>query len=117
MTDRSRRHALRSVHDNDRSVALCNLLLEQTMPHAIRFHQVGGPEVLQFESVTVGEPGPGEVRIRHTAIGLNYIDTYQRSGLYKVPLPSGLGSEAAGVVEAIGPVVAELKVGDRVAYS
>src|SRR5438034_10954027 len=87
------------------------------MPNAIRFYQVGGPEVLQFESVSVGEPGPGEVRIRHTAVGLNYIDTYQRSGLYKLPLPSGLGGEAAGVVEAIGPGVAELKAGDRVAYS
>jgi NADPH:quinone reductase len=87
------------------------------MPNAIRFHQVGGPEVLQFESVSVGEPGPGEVRIRHSAVGLNYIDTYHRSGLYKLPLPSGLGSEAAGVVEAIGPGVAELKAGDRVAYS
>jgi len=87
------------------------------MPNAIRFYQVGGPEVLQFESVSVGEPGPGEVRIRHTAVGVNYIDTYQRSGLYKLPLPSGLGGEGAGVVEAIGPGVAELKAGDRVAYS
>src|SRR6266404_7496578 len=87
------------------------------MPNAIRFYQVGGPEVLQFESVSVGEPGPGEVRIRHTAVGVNYIDTYQRSGLYKLPLPSGLGNEAAGVVEAVGPGVAELKAGDRVAYS
>jgi NADPH2:quinone reductase len=87
------------------------------MPHAIRFHQVGGPEVLQFESVGVGEPGPGEARIRHTAVGLNYIDTYHRSGHYKLPLPSGLGSEAAGVVEAVGPGVSELKTGDRVAYS
>src|SRR5450631_1409192 len=87
------------------------------MPNAIRFHQVGGPEVLQFESVTVGDPGPGEARIRHTAVGLNYIDTYQRSGLYKVPLPSGMGSEAAGVVEAVGAGVTDLKAGDRVAYS
>lgn len=87
------------------------------MPNAIRIHQVGGPEVLQFESVAVGDPGPGEARIRHTAVGLNYIDTYQRSGLYKLPLPSGIGSEAAGVVEAVGPDVGELKAGDRVAYS
>jgi NADPH:quinone reductase len=87
------------------------------MPNAIRFHQVGGPEVLQFESVNVGDPGPGEARIRHTAIGLNYIDTYQRSGLYKLPLPSGLGGEAAGVVEAVGSGVSDLKTGDRVAYS
>ena len=72
------------------------------MPNAIRIHQVGGPEVLQFESVNVGDPGPGEARVRHTAVGLNYIDTYHRSGLYKLPLPSGLGSEAAGVVEAVG---------------
>ena len=68
------------------------------MPNAIRFHQTGGPEVLQWESVAVGEPGPGEARVRHTAIGLNYIDTYHRSGLYKLPLPSGIGLEAAGVV-------------------
>ncbi len=87
------------------------------MPNAIRFHQVGGPEVLQFENISVGDPGPGEARIRHTAIGLNYIDTYQRSGLYKLPLPSGLGGEAAGVVEAVGPGVSDLKKGDRVAYS
>ena len=87
------------------------------MPNAIRFHHVGGPEVLQFESVSVGDPAPGEVRLRHTAVGLNYIDTYQRSGLYKLPLPSGIGSEAAGVVEAVGSGVSELKKGDRVAYS
>src|SRR5450631_2801589 len=87
------------------------------MPNAIRIHQVGGPEVLQFESVSVGDPGPGEVRLRHTAIGLNYIDTYQRSGLYKLPLPSGIGSEAAGVIEAVGSGVSEFKPGDRVAYS
>ncbi len=87
------------------------------MPNAIRFHQVGGPEVLQFESVNVGDPGQGEARIKHTAIGLNYIDTYQRSGLYKLPLPSGLGGEAAGVVEAVGAGVSDLKTGDRVAYS
>src|SRR5436309_7093708 len=87
------------------------------MPNAIRFYQVGGPKVLQFESVSVGEPGPGEVRIRHTAVGLNYIDTYQRSGLYPMPLPSGLGSEAAGVIEEVGPGVCDLKPGDRVAYA
>jgi NADPH:quinone reductase len=87
------------------------------MPNAIRFHQVGGPEVLQFENVSVGDPGPGEVRLRHTAVGLNYIDTYQRSGLYKLPLPSGIGGEAAGVVEAVGSGVSEFKQGDRVAYS
>ena len=87
------------------------------MPNAIRFHQTGGPEVLQWESVTVGEPGPGEARVRHTAVGVNYIDTYHRSGLYKVPLPSGIGSEAAGIVEAVGSGVTDVKAGDRVAYS
>jgi len=87
------------------------------MPHAIRIHKTGGPEVLQWEAVDVGDPGPGEARIRHTAIGVNYIDTYQRSGLYKLALPSSLGSEGAGVVEAVGAGVADVKVGDRVAYS
>ena len=86
------------------------------MPHAIRFHKVGGPEVLQWEEVKVGDPGPGEARIAHKAIGLNYIDTYHRTGLYPLPLPSGLGLEAAGVVEAVGAGVTDLKAGDRVAY-
>jgi NADPH2:quinone reductase len=86
------------------------------MPNAIRIHQTGGPEVLQWESVAVGEPGPGEARVRHTAVGLNYIDTYHRSGLYKVPLPSGIGLEGAGVVEAVGPGVTDISKGDRVAY-
>jgi hypothetical protein len=89
---------------------------EQPMPNAIRIHQTGGPEVLQWESVTVGEPGPGEARVRHTAVGLNYIDTYHRSGLYKLPLPSGIGLEAAGVVEAVGPGVTDIAKGDRIAY-
>jgi NADPH2:quinone reductase len=87
------------------------------MPHAIRIHQTGGPEVMQWEEVSVGNPGPGEARVRHTAVGLNYIDTYHRSGLYKLPLPTGIGSEAAGVVEAVGAGVTDVKVGDRVAYS
>ena len=87
------------------------------MPHAIRFHKNGGPEVMQWESVEVGEPGPGEARIRHTAIGVNYIDTYHRSGLYKLALPSGLGTEGAGIVEAVGPGVTDVRSGDRVAYS
>ena len=87
------------------------------MPHAIRAHQTGGPEVLQWEEVTVGDPGPGEVRVRNTAVGLNFIDTYQRSGLYPMPLPLTLGSEGAGVIEALGPKVKGLKVGDRVAYA
>lgn len=83
---------------------------------AIRFEQTGGPEVLRFVDVTLAPPAAGEVRLRHTAIGLNYIDTYHRSGLYSVPLPSGIGLEAAGVVEALGPGVKGLKAGDRVAY-
>lgn len=86
------------------------------MTKAIRFHTVGGPEVMRLEDVELAPPGPNEVRLRHTAIGLNFIDTYHRSGLYPVPLPSGLGSEAAGVVEALGDGVTHLKVGDRVAY-
>ena len=86
------------------------------MPHAIRIQKTGGPEVLQWEEVTVGDPGPGEARVRHTAVGVNFIDTYQRSGLYKVALPSGMGNEGAGVVEAVGPGVTDIKPGDRVAY-
>lgn len=86
------------------------------MPHAIRFHKTGGPEVLQWEEVAAGDPGPGEARVAHKAIGLNFIETYHRSGLYPLPLPSGLGTEAAGVVEAVGPNVTEVKPGDRVAY-
>jgi NADPH2:quinone reductase len=87
------------------------------MAHAIRFAKTGGPEVLEWQEVAVGKPGPGQVRIRHTAVGLNYIDTYHRSGLYPLPLPSGLGSEAAGIVEEVGPGVDGLKPGDRVAYA
>lgn len=87
------------------------------MPHAIRIHQNGGPEQLRWEEVAVGDPGPGEVRVRNTAIGLNFIDTYHRSGLYPMPLPLTLGSEGAGVVEAVGPRVKEFKVGDHVAYA
>lgn len=86
------------------------------MAKAIRIHETGGPEVLRLEDVDVGAPGTGEVRLRHTAIGLNFIDTYHRGGLYPVPLPSGLGLEAAGVVEALGEGVTGLAVGDRVAY-
>ena len=87
------------------------------MTHAIRIHSIGGPEVLKWEEVTVGAPAPNEVRLKATAIGLNYIDTYHRSGLYKIPLPSVLGREAAAVVEEIGSAVTDLKVGDRVAYA
>ena len=86
------------------------------MPHAIRVHQTGGPEVLQWEGVTVGEPGPGEVRLRQEAVGLNFIDVYHRTGLYPQALPFTPGVEGAGVVEAIGPGVSGLKAGDRVAY-
>jgi NADPH2:quinone reductase len=87
------------------------------MNHAIRIHQTGGPEVLRWEAVEVGPPGPGEVRLRHTAIGLNFIDTYHRSGLYPLPLPAIPGSEGAGVVEEAGDGVTEVKPGDRVAYA
>ncbi len=86
------------------------------MAHAIRFHQTGGPEVLKWEEVAVATPGPGECLVRHKAIGLNYIDTYHRTGLYPMPLPSGLGLEASGVVEAVGAGVTGVKAGDRVAY-
>src|SRR5437773_6727379 len=87
------------------------------MPKAIRFHKTGGPDVLQLDEVPVGEPGPGQARVRHTAVGVNFVDTYQRSGLYPLPLPGGLGSEGAGVVEAVGPGVAHVRPGDRVAYA
>jgi len=85
------------------------------MSHAIRIHATGGPEVMQWEEVAVGEPGPGQARVRHTAIGVNFIDTYHRGGLYPLPLPTGLGNEAAGVVEAVGSGVDWIKPGDRVA--
>lgn len=87
------------------------------MAHAVRFHETGGPEVLRWEAVDVGDPGPGQVRLRHDAVGLNFADTYFRSGLYPVPLPAGLGVEAAGVVEAVGPGVTNVAVGDRVTYT
>jgi len=85
--------------------------------HAIRIHATGGPDTLRWEEIEVGAPSAGEVLLRHTAIGLNYIDTYHRSGLYPLPLPSGLGLEGAGIVEAVGPGVEDLRVGDRVAYA
>jgi len=87
------------------------------MPHAIRFHRTGGPEVLQWEAIDVPSPAQGEARVRQHAVGLNYIDTYHRTGLYPAPLPSGIGLEAAGVVEAVGEGVADLAPGDRVAYA
>ncbi len=86
------------------------------MTRAIRFAATGGPDVLRYETVDVPAPGPGEARIRHTAIGVNYIDTYFRSGAYPLQLPSGLGSEGAGVITALGSGVTDLAVGDRVAY-
>ncbi|WP_321784862.1 quinone oxidoreductase [Burkholderia pyrrocinia] len=87
------------------------------MAHAVRFHETGGPDVLRWEKVDVGDPGPGQVRLRHEAVGLNFADTYFRSGLYPVPLPSGIGVEAAGVVEAVGPGVTNVAAGDRVTYT
>ncbi len=87
------------------------------MAQAVRFHKAGGPEVLQLEEVAVGSPGPGQVRIRHVAVGLNFADTYFRSGLYPVPLPNGMGVEASGVIEAVGEGVANVAPGDRVTYT
>ena len=87
------------------------------MPKSVRFQKVGGPEVLQLEEVVVGDPGPGEARVLHKACGVNFLDIYQRSGLYKLPLPSGAGNEGSGVVEAVGAGVTHVKPGDRVAYA
>jgi len=87
------------------------------MVHAIRIHQSGGPEVMKWESVDVPAPGPGQVRLKQHAVGVNYIDVYQRSGLYKLPLPFVAGSEGAGEVVAVGPGVSDFKVGDRGAYA
>jgi NADPH2:quinone reductase len=89
----------------------------RAMVKAICLHKTGGPEVLQWQELPLGEPSDGEARIRHTAIGVNFIDTYQRSGLYPVRLPSGLGSEGAGIVEAVGKGVTHIHTGDRVAYA
>src|SRR3954470_11497808 len=86
------------------------------MSHAIRIHEVGGPDVLQWEEVRVGDPGPGQIRLRQEAAGLNFIDVYHRTGLYPQQLPFTPGVEGAGVVEAVGADVADLRVGDRVAY-
>ncbi|HZM36034.1 MAG TPA: alcohol dehydrogenase catalytic domain-containing protein, partial [Burkholderiales bacterium] len=87
------------------------------MAKAVRYHRQGGPEVLQVDEVEVGDPGHGQVRVRHTAIGVNFVDTYQRSGLYPMQLPGVAGNEAAGVVEALGKGVKDLKKGDRVCYT
>src|SRR5215468_5968431 len=85
------------------------------MIKAIRFEKTGGPEVLEYKDYDLPAPGAGQVRVKHTAIGVNFIDIYHRTGLYPLPLPSGLGSEAAGVVESVGPN-APFKHGDRVGY-
>ena len=87
------------------------------MSKSVRFQKAGGPEVLQLEEVVVGAPGPGEARVLHKACGVNFLDIYQRSGLYKLPLPSGAGNEGSGVVEAVGAGVTHVKPGDRVAYA
>ncbi|HEX5006858.1 MAG TPA: alcohol dehydrogenase catalytic domain-containing protein, partial [Hyphomonadaceae bacterium] len=87
------------------------------MTKAVRFHQPGGPDVLRIENVEVGTPGPGEVRVRHHAVGLNFADTYFRTGYYPAPMPNGIGVEAAGEIVAVGPGVETFKPGDRVTYT
>jgi NADPH2:quinone reductase len=87
-----------------------------TTARVIRIHDFGGPEVLRLESIDLAAPGPAEVQIRQTAVGFNYIDVSQRKSIYPLPLPSGLGHESAGVVEAVGADVTDIKAGDRVAY-
>jgi len=87
------------------------------LEHAIRFYEAGSPDVLRYEKIQVGAPGPGEVRLRHEAVGLNFADTYFRNGTYPIPLPNGIGVEAAGVVDAVGAGVSNVFVGDRVTYT
>jgi NADPH2:quinone reductase len=87
------------------------------MAKAVRFYEAGAPEVLRYEDIEVGEPGPGQVRLRHVAVGLNYADTYFRNGTYPIPLPKGMGVEASGVVQAVGPGVTNVVAGDRVTYT
>ena len=87
------------------------------MAKAVRFYETGGPEVLRYEDVEVGDPGPGQVRLRHVAVGLNYADTYFRNGTYPIPMPNGMGVEASGVVQAVGEGVTNVVVGDRVTYT
>ena len=87
------------------------------MAKAVRFYETGGPEVLRLEEVDVGQPGPGQIRLRHEAVGLNFADTYFRNGTYPIPLPAGMGVEAAGVVVAIGQDVSNVAVGDKVTYT
>jgi NADPH2:quinone reductase len=91
--------------------------MDNAMPLSVRIERFGGPEVMQIVELAAATPGPDEVAVRHTAIGLNFIDTYNRSGLYPVPLPGGLGQEAAGIVTAIGSQIRGFAVGDRVAYA
>eukprot|EP01036_Dinobryon_divergens_P000311 gene311-376_t len=86
------------------------------MSKSILIHENGGPEKMKFEDVEVGKPGPGQVKLRHTAIGLNFIDVYTRSGLYQTPMPNAVGREAAGVIVEVGPRVKGFRKGDRVAY-
>ena len=86
------------------------------MAQAIRLHETGGPEVLKLETVEVGEPGPGQARVRHALVAVNFIDVYFRTGRYPMPLPNGLGSDAVGVVEAVGEGVTDIRVGQRVGY-
>jgi NADPH2:quinone reductase len=88
-----------------------------TMAQVVRFYEPGGPEVLRMEEVAVGKPGPGQVRIRHEAVGLNFADTYFRTGVYPIPMPNGMGVEAAGVVESVGEGVTNVAAGDRVTYT
>jgi len=87
------------------------------MAKAVRFYEIGGPEVLRLEDVEVGAPGEGEVRLRQLAVGLNFADTYFRQGYYPVPVPNGMGVEASGVIEAVGPNVNGFQIGDRVTYT
>ena len=91
-------------------------MADSSASFAVRFRRTGGPDVLETEPLDLGPPEPGEVLIRHEAVGLNFIDTYFRTGLYPVDLPGGLGNEAAGVVEAVGEGVADVQAGDRVGY-
>src|SRR6185312_2159073 len=116
--DRGRALTARAPRPPRRAPGTSNAATKErrSMAQAVRIHKTGGPEVLGIETVDVGAPGPGEARVRNTAVGVNYIDTYHRSGLYPLPLPSGLGTEGAGVVEAVGAGVTDIKPGDRVAY-
>jgi NADPH2:quinone reductase len=103
------------MHDHVAFHPFCTSI--DVMSKAIRIHQHGGPDVLRYEEVAVGAPGPGQIRVRHGAVGLNFIDVYHRTGLYPLELPATLGMEAAGVVEAVGDDVTDLREGDRVAYA